>query len=223
MKTLHFASSCPVVCEQAVRNNTSFARVFPFRDSGVCDRFLGSSTYFIGFLGAYPSLMGFGDLQAVARHMLRVRLMAVSVLCVCVRRCRGRVDPRQALERHSWGGITLCSLHTRWAMPARRPSKADRPSIRSSLRRLFLPCYHGKGGERHSRQWDPCATAWDGVSPLASPAQMPGSLHCLDHLSRPVPLGAPRWRCLPWRSFPAAWGACRVASPDHDSHQDAHS
>ena len=23
------------------------------------------------------------------------------------------VDPQQALRRHSWGGITLCSLHTR--------------------------------------------------------------------------------------------------------------
>ena len=76
--------------------------------------------------------MGFGDLQAIARHKLRVRLMAVSVLCV--RRCRGRVDPRQALERHSWGGITL---HARWAMLARRPSKANLAKHSLSLRQPF--------------------------------------------------------------------------------------
>ena len=75
--------------------------------------------------------MGFGVLQAVARHILRVRQMTVRVLCV---RRRRRVDPQQALQRHSWGGITLCSLHTRWAMLARRPSKADLAKHSLSLR-----------------------------------------------------------------------------------------
>ena len=70
-------------------------------------------------------------MQALTCHFLRVRPCLVSVSCV---RRRRRVDPRQALERHPWGGITL---RVRWAMPARRPCKANLPSIRSSLRRRF--------------------------------------------------------------------------------------
>ena len=138
-----------------------------------------------------PQSDGIWRLASGCPPQLRVRLMTVRVLCV--RRCRRRrVDPRQALERHSWGGITLCSLHTRWAMLARRPSKAGCPTIHSPLRRhchfplrVRAGCHAGKDLQTpRSHEQKPPGWSTQGGSQLEPPCFCP---YDLTALSPPVP------------------------------------
>ena len=118
--------------------------------------------------------------------------------CVCVCR-RRRVDPRQALERHSWGGITL---HARWAMPARRPSKANLAKHSLSLRQQFhfplrvrvgFPAGKALRNQQSSEQ-NPLGMVFPKGDPSGSPRFRP---YDLTTLSPPVPAACP----LPVRCY----------------------
>ena len=126
-----------------------------------------------------PQSDGIWRLASGCPPQLRVRLMTA---CVCVRRCRRRrVDPRQALERHSWGGITL---HV--------------PSIHSPLRRHFhfplrvrAGCHAGQALQTpRSYEQKPLGMVFpQGGSQLEPPCFRP---YDLTALYPPVPAACPR-------------------------------